>query len=946
MFKRNYHLFAMPSFADVGTYIISNLLDEVGMNPTWEKYRKYVYAICVVISLYPLYLVMGLSVACQPEYLNGTNIETRFSYQYIQVYCRNDVDLVPMRYAGCFLQLANIVILVASFWWLHVPKVIDAIRTFAEIRTNILEMKLPIENLKALILAPNTDTDDDSENKRKLRDSCRLVPFVSNISEVYDMYFRRNVILLFVLLTCTFGFLILAISIGKTGNTFQCDCHTQECLGTYKCAVDSRIAVIVFTGTFSLGMLSQAATVAYGVWHTTRGLTEIAIDKEHRSIKLMLQLCRNSHPFYSGLLDEFIQYILSNNFHSDIKGYISNIVSSKDTDLVEIVQSFSSKTSQTPSVIFKYLESPDAEFQEDQYISIFKISKYSIEHTIPLAKLFVKHNLWKSLVKLLEYCNSDLNDSNDIICSQFNQMEINFDFIETPASVVRQLKDEPDAEFFSTTDGKSILYHSAVSTDTEDKASKVTKFLLNCCSPSKVYVHWETANADGLHKSMTLTDFITERTGGGMIEPSLAQEITRCQSKITIPNSNSLSHLLWQYKEFVHTGMWNEKNFAVMLKRKKFHNWDETASKFLKLACENKHQETGKALIRALFSQSPIKCLRHPLPNKEIFVDAVRNFEYELEDCKNLAEHLAQSKYWELFVYLLGNVKTDLAKCSQDILHFFKLLSVNVDFIEMPFNGEDRYETGNREGPGNLLLYACCRNQRVSEHQRQPYLAVANFILDIIRPQKLYIHKGLQSLSAVEYINRNVKPVVESNLHMNSKLKDLVSKMKNFEIKANKTKLLPCQQEVETMHKRYLTLLKEKENPTYNESLRKLMSSIACVKLQLWDENVKNFAKSAARNEHWNIVTSLLRGIILYDRSSPNSLTLQDEDNNIDIEFLVNAEAVKNIIECVKSNDLRQRKVDETAVVRYIISNCQQDQRKEIGSWLSKKSESYYLDLP
>lgn len=48
---------------------------------------------------------------------------------------------------------------------------------------------------------------------------------------------------------------------------------------------------------------------------------------------------------------------------------------------------------------------------------------------------------------------------------------------------------------------------------------------------------------------------------------------------------------------------------------------------------------------------------------KKVFIDTVVTFEYELEDCK--------FKYWEMLVYLLANVKSDLVTCSQDMIDIY-----------------------------------------------------------------------------------------------------------------------------------------------------------------------------------------------------------------------------------------------------------------------------------
>lgn len=919
----------MTSVAAVGSFITDNLLDDVEMNPTWEKFRKYIYAVCVVISLYPLYLVLGLTVACQPVGLNDTILETRSRLNYIDLYCRSDYDLVPIRYAGCFLQIANILILVASFWWLHVPKVIDAVRTFAEIRSNILELKMPIDNLKVLICTPKKQSDVDFADRQKLRESCRLLQFVSK-SEVCYVYGLRNVLLLRFLLLCSAGFVVLVYHIiADIGRTVTCECRIEDCLGTYRCVVDSLVSTIVFTLVYVTGLLLQAVMVGYGMLQIKSPIQNV--NKEYRHIKLMLHLCRNSQPLYSGLLEEFVKYVLSDKFHEDIKRFIPDIIDTKDSELIEIVESFSQNT---PSVIFRYLESPHANFKEDVYASVFQGSKYSLEDCIPLAKLFVKHSLWKSLVTLLEYCNSDLDHPRDSVWTQFNQMGINIDRIETPSTSVKQLRDEPDASSPSSSQGKSILYHAMDST----KGAKVTKFLLNCCSPSTIYVHWETGNPDGLHQSMTLTDFIKERSADGVIEPSITEEIERCNSQDAPSNPNVLSRLQSKYEEMVLKRTVHEGNFAGLLKRNKFHNWDRDAKNFLQLISKNQDTQVGVSLLQALFIHNPIKCLDTDpltLPSKEIFIRAVKIFEYELNDCKNLVKHLSRNRYWELLVYLLSYIKSDLGNCSETDLNFFRSLCVNLDFLEMSLEGENRDSTGDRKA--NLLKYAFHQNSNSNQFntQRQPYFSVASFILKISKPQTLYIHLRYESYAALERAEMSDTP------HMASRYDDLVVETNRFQENAKENKNIPCQNDLEVLHQEYLKLLGDRKCQTDDESMVNLIDSLAGIKFHFWDENVKAFASKAAENKHWKIVTFLIGGIIAdFYADTP---TTRDEES-IDIEFLDGAET---ILECIKSAapaNLDDSSSRDEAIARYIISkfSCH---FSYIERKLSSMSEKYYTHI-
>lgn len=323
----------ISTIGSVGNYIVSNLLDELGMSPAWGKIRKYVYAMSVVVSLYPLYLVFGLTLKCHPAYLNGTLKDGEASSEYVNIYCRNVATPFAVKYAGCFLQLSNVINLLTSFFWLHKKEVMESFRTFAEIRTKVLEMNLPLQNMKDLLLSSNSSIDCDKRSK--LRKCCRLLNFLTKCNHVYKWYRIRNWLVLIGIGISTGALIWLADSINESGDTFMCSCEGNR-LDTHKCVIDCVVALCIFTSLFLIGLLVQGALVGFGIWQTWRKCAQAP----YPSVELILLFSKYSEPLNSELLGDFLHYLLSEQFHNDITKCVRDIVRNEDLEMIEILESF------------------------------------------------------------------------------------------------------------------------------------------------------------------------------------------------------------------------------------------------------------------------------------------------------------------------------------------------------------------------------------------------------------------------------------------------------------------------------------------------------------------------------------------------------------------------------------------------------------------------------
>lgn len=334
----------MTSALAVSDLTFKNLLDELDLNPVWEKWRGYFFAVSIVCTLIPFYLtISGLNVHCVPQYdpqANDSASEKLSVSQtaYIDTVCALSEELIIPRYCGAFMLLMVVVLLLMSSYWLHSKDVADAFRTFNEAREKLDSLVLTREDMNKLcsnVLAASSE--EHLEELKIIKSACILLSLLRRSNHVFVAYCTRSLLLFCSLCGC------LAVSIcflkklfRQSTKRFSCDLrHDRPILHfdndlnyNFTCAANEAATLASLVAAFAGSLAIQTILLVHGMWTLFRFVKQYKVDptvhitgkhkitKLNDAVSLMICFECSARPLKSGVLKASFQqiFIAQSNF--------------------------------------------------------------------------------------------------------------------------------------------------------------------------------------------------------------------------------------------------------------------------------------------------------------------------------------------------------------------------------------------------------------------------------------------------------------------------------------------------------------------------------------------------------------------------------------------------------------------------------------------------------